>query len=298
MNEKDGEHTLHTRDAINMNFRGAMRGRAVEEKCYETLTQMGFKPGNTLFGDSSCPDEINHNGADITFLFQHRWASMFPLSGLAGLPFSGKTGWAAFSSHTPKDGNIVVLFAPHVGIDRDGNVGKVHRDGIKNSTTACGAAVGAYNAVKNNKDQELFESDHTDIQMDCIKALVADRVDLIKGTKNEMASLAYQMFEIVDEFLSGIVDMKWAGPNGKLAILGGIMINCDGDRTDMFLPLKFNVTFKSGKTEDLFRTTFGTSPYVHSFSKKSKKNKKTSSILSLQRTPEVKKEASDDEDGF
>ena len=54
------------------------------------------------------------------------------------------------------------------------------------------------------------------------------------------------MYEVADEFLKGIVDMKWAGPSGKLAILGGIMINCDGDRTDMFLPLSFNVTFKNG----------------------------------------------------
>ena len=168
-----------------------MKGREVEQMCYTQLKQLGFAPGNTLFGDSSCPDEINHNGADITFLFQNRWGQMFPLSGLGGLPFAGKTGWGAFSSHTPTDGNIVVLFAPHVGIDRDGNIGKVHRDGIENSTTACGAAVGAYNAVKNGQDNDLFNSDHTDFQMDCIKALLADRVKLVKGTKNEMASLAY-----------------------------------------------------------------------------------------------------------
>lgn len=49
------------------------------------------------------------------------------LSGLAGLPFVGKTGWGAFSSHVPKNGNIVVLFAPHVGIDVNGVVGSIYR---------------------------------------------------------------------------------------------------------------------------------------------------------------------------
>jgi hypothetical protein len=45
--------------------------------------------------------------------------------------FTGKTGWGAFSSHVPTpDGNIVVMFAPHVGIDRDGVVGRIHRDGL------------------------------------------------------------------------------------------------------------------------------------------------------------------------
>jgi hypothetical protein len=33
------------------------------------------------------------------------------------MPFVGKTGWGAFSSHCPEDGNIVILFAPHVGVD-------------------------------------------------------------------------------------------------------------------------------------------------------------------------------------
>jgi len=51
------------------------------------------------------------------------------LSGLAGLPFVGKAGWGAFSHHVPDDGNIVVLFAPHVGIDSFGNVGKIRREG-------------------------------------------------------------------------------------------------------------------------------------------------------------------------
>ena len=54
---------------------------------------------------------------------------MFPLGGLAGFPFTGKTGWGAFSSHCPEDGHIVIMFAPHVGVDCDGNVGKINRPG-------------------------------------------------------------------------------------------------------------------------------------------------------------------------
>jgi hypothetical protein len=62
-------------------------------------------------------------------MFAFRWGEVFPLGGLAGMPFTGKTGWGAFSSHVPKNGNITVLFAPHVGIDKNGNIGKVTRDG-------------------------------------------------------------------------------------------------------------------------------------------------------------------------
>ena len=58
-----------------------------------------------------------------------RWGEIFPLAGLAGFPFTGRTGWGAFSAHVPKDGNILVLYAPHVGVDKDGKVGSINRDG-------------------------------------------------------------------------------------------------------------------------------------------------------------------------
>ena len=80
-----------------------------------------------------------------------RWGEVFDLSGLAGLPFTGKTGWDAFSSHCPEDGNIVILFAPHVGIDRNGNVGKVYRKGQNESSLACGAAIGALKALEKER---------------------------------------------------------------------------------------------------------------------------------------------------
>ena len=46
------------------------------------------------------------------------------------------------------------------------------------------------------------------------------------------------------------------GPNSKLAIVGGIMINCEGEKTDMFLPLQFDVRTKTSST-NLFYETFG-----------------------------------------
>ena len=112
--------------------------------------KLGFTDENTLFADSSCPDEICHDDPDedISSLFMKRWGEVFPLSGLAGMPFTGKTGWGAFSSHCPEDGNIVILFAPHVGIDDAGNVGKITRDGQAHASGACGAAIGALGALK------------------------------------------------------------------------------------------------------------------------------------------------------
>lgn len=181
--------------AWQKNFPGAMKGREVEEITYNKLKDLGFNAENTLFADCSCPDEVNHDDPfeDITSLFARRWGEMFPLAGLAGLPFTGKTGWGAFSSHCPADGNIVILFAPHVGIDTKGNIGKVLREGQKESSAACGAAIGAYNAVNADPDCANFNSGYTDHQMDCIKNLILQKVGEIKGTKNEMTTLVFKM---------------------------------------------------------------------------------------------------------
>jgi len=73
----------------------------------------------------------------LTLLFFRRWGEVFPLSGLAGLPFVGKSGWNAFTTHVPEDGNVVVLFAPHVGIDKDGNIGEFTRNGQSCKTPTC-----------------------------------------------------------------------------------------------------------------------------------------------------------------
>ena len=128
------------------------------------LEARGFTDENTLFTDSSCPDEINHDspGEGITSIFQQRWGEIFPLGGLAGFPFTGKTGWHAFSSHCPQDGNICLLYAPHVGVNSKGVVGQVQRNGQSHSSSACGAAIGALAAVKADPKSGNFGSGYLD----------------------------------------------------------------------------------------------------------------------------------------
>ena len=139
------------------------------------------------------------------------------------MPFAGKTGWGAFSSHVPINGHIVILFAPHVGVDWEGNVGKFTRDGQGSSSRACGAAIGAYLAGKEAaRKGEEFESGFLDHQMDCIKHLVKPHVSKISRSHNEMATLAHSMFDIHRKFLDSIITNAWMSDTSKLAIIGGI----------------------------------------------------------------------------
>lgn len=51
------------------------------------------------------------------------------MGGLGGIPFVGKIGYEAFTSHIPVGGNLVIMFAPHVGVTPDGQFGKFRREG-------------------------------------------------------------------------------------------------------------------------------------------------------------------------
>ena len=58
---------------------------------------MGLNPDNTLFSHSVCPDEINHQEGNLTREIHNYFGRMFQLGGLAGLPFTGPTGFNAYA---------------------------------------------------------------------------------------------------------------------------------------------------------------------------------------------------------
>ena len=44
------------------------------------------------------------------------WGENFNMGGLAGIPFVGKSGFNAFTSHIPENGHLLIAYGPHVGI--------------------------------------------------------------------------------------------------------------------------------------------------------------------------------------
>ena len=122
---------VDTMKSINEHFYGAMKGYDAEKNMATQLLELGFTRYNSIFANSSCPDEINHDdhNNDVSLLFFKRWGEIIKLSGLGGLPFVGKSGCKTLFEHVPKDGNVIILFAPHVGIDNHGIVGTIKRTG-------------------------------------------------------------------------------------------------------------------------------------------------------------------------
>lgn len=86
---------------VTHHFPGAQVGTDILQKADMLLLDHGCNGHNTLYAQSVCPDEINHESGDITELFAKHMGEVFHMGGLAGIPFTGKTGFTAFSHHIP-----------------------------------------------------------------------------------------------------------------------------------------------------------------------------------------------------
>jgi len=89
---------------------------------------------------------------------------------------------------------------------------------------------------------------------------LAPHMETLQATEDQnerMAALAYETYVMVEEMLFRIIDRKWMSEDSKLVLLGGIMINVDGQAADMFIPLNFEVLKGDGSVHDLMEKVFG-----------------------------------------
>jgi len=249
-------------------FPTAMLSSDFDDAVAKVLKPRGFTPENTLFGHSVCADEVNNRKEQLVPLMVNRWEEGFALGGLGGLPFAGKSGFGAYLHHVPDDGKLLVLFAPHVGIDDTGTVGALQRDGQAKVSSACGAAVGAYKALQKAKKAKpdpllVLEAENQrefDPQLKNIVSLLAPRLDGIDESADSIAFLTYQMYGIIRELVNDCIaetpDLFDCAD--EIAIVGGVMIN-RRKGGDFFQPLSLE-TRRKGETIDLFEEAFGDRP--------------------------------------
>mmetsp|Transcript_55865 Transcript_55865/g.149152 ORF Transcript_55865/g.149152 Transcript_55865/m.149152 type:complete len:183 (+) Transcript_55865:3-551(+) len=174
------------------------------------------------------------------------------MGGISGTPFSGKTGFVAFSSHVADDGHILVAFGPHVGISVDGEVGKCNRRGQRSSSTACGAVIGAYSAARSSSSSGAPTPSggaSYDLQMDFVKAQIGAVASKVSGTEVPMAALAHESYGMVEKMMFEVVNTEFG--SGYLALLGGIQINMPEPWEDHFFPCTFELRRAGEPTVDL-----------------------------------------------
>lgn len=253
-------------------FPTAMLSSDLDGVLAAALRARGYTPANTLFAHSVCSDEVNNKDEQLVDLLVSRWGEGFSLGGLAGVPFAGRSGFRAFLHHVPDSGRLLVLFAPHVGIDADGRVGALQRDGQASVSKACGAAVGAYKAIASKQRAAAAaaatvlsitdkDNDPFDPQLETIVELLTPRLQGIDAAPDPIAFVTYQMYAIVRDKLNSCiagVDDVWDYAS-EVTVLGGVMINRHVGG-DFFQPLSFVELSKDSPAVDLFASTFGPPP--------------------------------------
>lgn len=209
-----------------------------------------------------CPDEINHEHGDITDLFIENigGGKVFHLGGLAGVPFTGKTGFGAYSAHVAEKGHCFVLQAPHIGMSDDLMLGEYSREGQSSAGHACGAAVGAMCHCAAGNPMPDLASVTDDYQMNFLIHQIGKRMGALQHITDEntkQAELARQTSNIGREMLDQILSTEFGDANSMLFVFTGIQINMPFDFEDYFQPLSFEVRKKDGSVVDLFPQVFG-----------------------------------------
>jgi len=229
-----------------LSFPGAMASHDLFKRVTSVLKNQRVTPENTIYGQSICSDEINNEKRQISTMLTKHFGKVFPMGGIGGAPYVGKTGFAAFSAHVPDNGHVFVLFGPHIGFSSEGQAGKFNRIRQGQPSTACGAVIAAYNQLTATKP--TFDDPH-DLQQNWLRQRLKSHCADLASSKNLMVDLVLKAYKEIEKEIILISNTNY-GP-GKLVLLGGIQINMPYPTPGYFLPLHFSVRSSKTAPKDL-----------------------------------------------
>lgn len=237
-----------TMSQIRKWFPGAIVTQDLVLNIKDALEPYGY--GETsLIATSLCSDEVNRPLEKDLFEVYER---TFSMGGLSGVPFGGVTAFGAMAHHIPDGGSCLIVYGPHVGIDKDGNLGTVNRRGRSHGGACCGSAIAACHHVKALLEQgdkkTKIPHDVTDAQQTFVQNMLLPYGNRLQFSEEPMAELPYAMYDAQTELIEKIVQ-KGCGQvagEGKIALLGGIQINTPKGMSDYFLPLRFDIFDNKG----------------------------------------------------
>lgn len=210
----------------------------------------GLKPHQLMHADSLCCDDVN------AIQYPPRAYEMlgpFKLGGLDGYPFAGLTGMGAFAHHVPDDGAILIFYAPHIGITKNGTIGEISRYGQGKHSSCCGAAKAGLSKLLNNEIEKGKITD-LDYQMNTIEQILLNQKDRILSAESQIFEATEVIYEAIDKQIDLLISMT-VYPCQHLFQVGGIFINGDRDMGSFCSYKRFeHRDLKSGKQTDLMST--------------------------------------------
>lgn len=209
--------------------------------------ELGLQPKQLMHADSMCCDDVN------AIQYPPRALEMlgpFHLGGLNGFPFAGITGMNAFAHHVPEDGAVIVFYAPHIGITKDGTIGEIHRIGQSENSACCGAAKGALGKLI---DEKIIEGNISslDFQMNTIEQIFLHQKERILNAENQIFEATEVMYEAIDDRIEVLVK-ETHYPCKYVLLVGAIFINGDKDMGSFCQYKKFDcLNLETGERKSL-----------------------------------------------
>lgn len=186
---------------------------------------------------SVCSDEIIRSATNFREYVE--MDNPFQLGGLAGYPFAGLTGIKAFAGHIPDDGAAIILYGPHIGVSKSGEIGFMQRHGQMLDTSCCGALQASLSTLRKKNEPADAELDYqqwkieTKLDEEREKILEHD-LPLVKATDT--------MFNVIDSQIETLIRASGKALEGKkIALIGGIIINTDYNLPDWFDLRRFDI---------------------------------------------------------
>lgn len=210
---------------VRKSYPGAYATEVAMDRLLDVVEkELGLKAEQLMYADSICCDDVN------IIQYPERAYEMlgpFKMGGLSGFPFAGITGMNAFANHVPVDGAVVIFYAPHIGITKDGQIGEIHRIGQIVNSPCCGAAKGALDKLLRN---EILQDDVTalDYQMNAIEQIFLRQEKRIKKAENPLFEATEVLYEAIEQRINILIS-RTDYPCRHLIVAGGIFINGDVD---------------------------------------------------------------------
>lgn len=224
---------------IRQNYPHAEKGLELTRDCVETLvSRHGFDLKKTLLATSVCSDEIIRSATNFREYLDSE--NPFQLGGLAGFPFAGLTGLQAFAGHIPDDGFAIIQYGPHIGVSKNGEIGKMKRLGQILESSCCGALQATLKDFEASR-KPAADSD-LDYQLWKIENSLVSNCEFILSHSIPLVAVTDCMFNVIQQRIEMLVKTSANSWNGiKVALIGGIIINTDHNLPDWFDLRQFDV---------------------------------------------------------
>ncbi len=209
--------------------------------------ELNLQPNQLMHADSMCCDDVN------AIQYPPRALEMlgpFHLGGLNGFPFAGITGMNAFAHHVPENGAVIVFYAPHIGVTKDGTVGEISRIGQHSNSACCGTAKGALGKLI---DEKIIEGNISslDFQQNTIEQIFLHQKERILNAENQIFEATEVMYEAIDDRIEVLVK-ETHYPCKYVLLVGAIFINGDKDMGSFCQYKKFDcLNLETGERKSL-----------------------------------------------